>query len=799
MISLEDPILQKEIAELHERRTDLLARCRPEGSGLDWCIEHTQIVDDLLKVILKGLPQVVPDAPPLAIVATGGYGRRELAPFSDIDLTVVPQNEESPKLDDALRQLFKGFQQVLGGKFGYEIGYSFRLIADVPGLDPVTRTSLLDARLAAGSLPTFKRLMESVRSQLPVGDFILAKIKERRELEEQTNDSPLVVEPHLKEGRGGLRSYQCANWIRVAIGEQTVSPSDNYDCLLSARNLLHTIVGRRQDVLTVPRLIEITDRWDLDRDSFMASVTQALIEGESEFEMVLGRIHEARFSLSNSVAAIRDEARFYPGADPGEAAVGAAAAVALGMKVSDFPSTFSQNVDGPAALYAVGQGETTVRCLDRCGLLRVLLPELTDCRTLMPGDASHVFTVFEHTMRVVRALDQAKNDPLMGDLSGSVSDSAPLYLAALLHDTGKQLSASTGREHSETGAEIAANVCERWGLSDSVFETVVWLVREHLAMSRFMRLRDLENPSTIADFAALVKTPERLVMLALLTWADISAVGPGTFTSGQEVFLKQLVSRTFDVLEGDEEVVRDARQAKRAIIKGLAPDSSKLEEFLLVLPAHYLTGNSPTEVEHHMAMVTEASEEGPLVEAVPLPSQGATKVTICAADRSGLLSQILGVFYAFDLSIGSIKAFTTSTESPMAIDIFTVSFSGRPVPQGTWKHVLASLMQVLRQTMSADEILVKRGKDPTRRQKLLRLRFMPGDPAILELQTPRGRGMPYRLSRSLKEQGFNILAARVGQWAGTAAAAFYVRSAIPDVTVAELVEKAFPSEANAYM
>lgn len=772
------PELAAELETLKAARMRLIDECSADGDGSAWCAEHTAIVDRAATLLFQGVLAAYPTAPRLALVATGGYGRRELAPYSDIDITVVPQEADSPVLDEALRSLFRALHQTLGSEFKLEIGYAYRLISDVPGLDAVTRTGLLDARPVAGSQRVFKALADAFWESMPSGEFVLSKITERVQATRRYNDSPLSIEPHLKEGAGGLRAYQASNWIRAAIGERAARPDQHYANLLRARNLLHKVSGRRQDVLTRPRQEAICEEFGLEHGAFMREVLDSLIHGNDEYEQTLERLKEARFELSGPVMALRGEARVQSPADPGEAAVGIAVATKLGLSVSRLESAYTEAVNGPAAIYAVSTGEPTLRNLDRCGLIGELLPELELCRTLVPDDSSHAYTVFEHTMRVVARLDAADADPFLGELKGAIGDIEPLYLAALLHDAGKFRLPNETRNHSETGAQIVQRVGLRWRLSDRVTDLAAWLVREHLTMSLFMRIRDVQNPATIAEFAAIVGTPERLFMLALLTWADISSVAEGAFTSAQYSFLRDLTNRTHEALQGGgEPTAAEPSVARRRILRQLARedvDEAKVESFLESLPAYYFTATSPELVRLHMAYAERARQGEITLETNTLLDLGATEVTLCAPDTAGLLSSVLGVLYAYDLSISAIRACTTETNPAIALDSFTISFGGRPVPNGTWSQAATNLRKVLAGQLDVEELLRTRGKDPSRPQQVLRYVFQDGNPEVLEVQAPRGRGMAYRLSRMLRAHGFNVLSARVGQWGGLAAAAFYL-------------------------
>jgi [protein-PII] uridylyltransferase len=768
------PETRERITELAAKRATLIAALADHPSGLEWCEAHTRLADEVVQLLYHEATSQTPV--PFAVIATGGYGRLELAPYSDIDITVVPKEEHSAGLDAAIRTFFQDLHWAFGTVLRMGVGYAYRLVADVPGLDAKTRTGLLDARLIVGSRSMFDQLEQAAGESFAVGAFLLSKIREREAAFERFNATPLVVEPNLKEGAGGLRSFHCANWLRAAIGERPAKASASYDHVVKVRNLLHFVAGRQQDFLSRQRQPEISEILNEDLYRFLGDVASSGIELHRLYLDTKEKLRESRFPLSHGVIALRGEARFTGAIDPGEAAVGVTIATALRLAVSDIAPETSPKISGAAALYALSSGEPTLRNLDRCGLLEKLLPELTACRTLMPEDTVHVYSVFEHTLQVVRLLDNLPDGSFLSEVKGAINDLEPLYLAALLHDVGK---IDPLRPHSEVGADIAEAVCQRWDLAPGTSELVRWLVAEHLQMARFIQLRDLNQPQTIEEFSNLVKTERRLRMLTLLTWADVHAVSPDAWTAVQETFLRQLYNLTLDSLEGAQPSTPDPAVQRRRLVKQLERDvpEAVLQAFIQSLPAHYLSTASPEMVKVHLGLAQQAERGEPTVEMFHQPTLGATDYTVCVKDQPGLLSKLLGAFYAFDLSVVGIRASTTTTPTPIAIDVFTVSFGSRPVPGATSSQLTTAILAILRGERSVEDLLSERGKDPLRKQNWFTYSYIPGELGVLEVRAPRGRGMAYRFSRLLAEQGWNIAAARVGQWADSAAATFYLTGA----------------------
>jgi [protein-PII] uridylyltransferase len=769
-----NPEFQSKVLSIAEHRLDHIRGLATRPSGLGWCAEHSDMVDATVHLIYDGLRHDFGEIPPFAVIATGGYGRREMAPYSDIDITVVPSDEASPILDQAIRKLFQDLHWAFCTVFRLDVGYAYRLISDAPGLDAKTRTGLMDMRHIAGSYDLVRQLEAELRETLTPGEFILSKISERREMFAKHHDTPYIAEPHLKEGAGGVRCMHSSNWIRNAIGEQPTRPSKAFDTVVRFRNLLHMRAGKHQDFLSRQRQSEIADLLGLDAIAMMADLVAGASELHADYIRATEKLSESRFTLAYSVLSVQGEARVVGSADAGEAAVGIAIATKLGLRVSDLPVGPMPTMHGPAALFALSSGERTIRNLDRCGLLDIVLPQLTATRNMVPDDSVHMFTVFEHTLRVVRNIDSLQPGSFLGDLKVGVNDLEPLYLATLLHDVGK---VDLDQSHSELGAMMARDLAHSWGLAEDVVEIVEFLIREHLTMARFIRVRDLANPETTVEFAGIVKDTNRLKLLTILTWADVSAVNTSAWTPAQDTFLRELHDRTLEHLQNDDTALPDPALYRQRLLRQLKSqdtDEARIQRFVESLPSYYLTSTPPEVIRLQMGFAERAIEGTPSVEVFQRHDLDATEITVCTLDAPRLLTRMLGVFYAYELNVSGIRASTTTTFPPVALDVFTVSFGNRPIPSSTLKQVSASLMDVLEGRLEVEHFLTKKGKDPFRIQRISTYTYVEGTPGVLEISAPRGRGMPYRFSRQIADQGWNVVSARVGQWAGSAAAAFYI-------------------------
>lgn len=755
------------IEDWKARRDHLLEDLSQRPRGLSWCHDYTELIDEIVATTAGGIDKLLPNA---SIVAVGGYGRSELAPFSDLDLSLVPVEDQSPWLDQAVRQFFTELYSTFG-QLKIEVSYAYRLVSDAPGLDGKTRTGLLDARLVAGSSEVFKDLTDALEETISPGEFILDKIEERQRAWQRYNDSPLVVEPHLKEGAGGLRCSHAANWIRLAIREREKKPTRHYDALLRTRNLLHLISGRQNDLLSRSRQAQIADSLGLPLQEMMSQHCEHALHNHEEFRSSVDKVAEARFRLSGAGVAIRGEARIDPGADCGYAAIAIAVAQKLGLRTPEMATGALTQTNGPAAAYALAQGEICIRAIDRAGLLELLLPELTSCRTLIPNDSIHQFTVFEHTLRMIRILEELPDGHWLSDLLKNLVDREHLVMAVLLHDVGKRIDEGT---HEVVGEQIVLEIMVRWRASEQMKREVAWLVRNHLEVSHVLRFRDLADTATAADFGELVQTRERLAMLTLLAYSDVNAVAEQLWTPSMDASLEELYQRTLAHLnlETHAPVSHTKQKLRRELLEESVSDSA-VEDFVAGLPVHYLNSTPIETIRQHVRMVARARQGEVFVEAALQRDLSATEITVCCPDSPGLLSKILGVFYALDLRVQQFRISTTRGE-PIALDTFLVDFSGRPLPAATIDEVLYQLRAILTNEAEVDDLLRRKNKDPDREQRVLSYRYLPGTPGILEIQAPRGRGLPFRISRWVARQGWNITSARLGQWAEKASAALYL-------------------------
>lgn len=767
------PGVKLDVDHIIAKRAALTALLPSYRSGRKWSLKFSCLMEEVIVGLEAEFRSNFPDVPPVSFVATGGFGRGDMAPKSDIDFLIIPLREEGPTFDRAMHQLYRRIEEVRG-QLQIRADYSYQLPADAEVLDHKTRTAVLDGRFVAGSPEPWNQFQQKFWEAFNPGEFLYHKLNERSEQLEKLGRTPFLVEPDLKLGFGGLRSWQLANWIGTAIGERPLDSSKAYETVLRMRNLLHSVSDKPLNILTRSKSAAIADL--LERDMF--AMMDELLAAQHELATIeisaTQRLREARFDLTKNVKAIRGDVRISGSPLLSEAAYGIALGAHLGLHVEPIEKSTSDVVEWRELRESLQFGPSVIRDWSESGLLPALLPELHRCLTLLPRDSTHRYSVYEHSVRTVEVLSELRTgDPFWRDVWEEVGQPTTLFIAALLHDVGK---IDPTRSHAEYGAEIADGVADRWQIDSAARNDIVWLVQHHLAMAQLVRTRDLQLPETVAEFAQLVETPARLAMLTLLTVADIQSVNPDLWTNLQETSIQDLFAATRAFLTQGfaptaEPTLR--RQEFVRLMRAQVP-AQDLELFVDGLPPHYILTTPAATIKEHFLMAQQAEPDQPYISHTNDAERQLTEISVCAVDYRGLLSDILGVLYAFDLTLVGVRAATAQSPQQVAIDTVSVCHAGHSLSPGLTSQVESALRKVVSHKMDLDVLMQSKGKDPAFVQKVFRASVSAGDPTILDIRAPQGRGMAYRISRCITGAGWEIHAARVGQWADHGVAAFYL-------------------------
>jgi [protein-PII] uridylyltransferase len=724
------------------RRFD--AEALAEDAGLRVAHETCFLMDQLIRCLYDHTTaHVYPLANPsagerLALVALGGYGRQELAPFSDIDLLFLLPYKQTPHGEQVVEFMLYRLWDL-----GLKVGHAVRSIDEClrqAKADMVIRTSLLEARFLWGEQPLFQELKARFRREIVAGSgtaFVEAKLAERDQRLERVGDSRYALEPNIKEGKGGLRDLHTLYWIAkylyqvddvaalvdlgVLSGEEAAAFDKAARFLWSLRCQLHYLAGRAEDRLTfdlqpeLARRIGYADRAGargverLMKHYFL--VAKSVGDLTRIFCAALEAQHQRKPRISLAAfGLLRREAEGFP-VEGGRLSLNAKLLADNPVNILRlFEVAQRRDLDiHPEALRLVTRHlklvkalrrdpeanrlflamltspkgpEATLRRLNEAGVFGRFIPDFGRVVAQMQYDMYHHYTVDEHTLFAIGILYRIEQGalkqeaPVASDMIHKVLSRRVLYLAILLHDIAK----GRGGDHSVLGAEIAQSLGPRLGMSEEETEQVAWLVLNHLLMSNTAFKRDLDDPRTIENFAASVQSLERLRLLLVLTVADIRAVGPKTWNNWKAVLLRELYWRTAERLSGGlETLAADTRAGEAA--KALAAELSdwtpaELEAHLARGHAAYWLAFDTATLARQARLLKGMAQDGqPLaLETRVDRHSGSTEVTVATADRLGLFADLAGAFALAGADIADARIFTLA--DGLVLDSFTIQDAG---------------------------------------------------------------------------------------------------------------------------
>jgi [protein-PII] uridylyltransferase len=420
------------------------------------------------------------------------------------------------------------------------------------------------------------------------------------------------------------------------------------------------------------------------------------------------------------------------------------------------------------------------------GFLARLVPELARVTFMVQHDRCHRYTVDEHTLAAVEALDDvaARAVPENAGFRAVLDrlpDAAPLYLALLLHDVGK----GQRGPHGAAGARLAERACRRLHLPEAAADDVVFLVRHHLDMSHVSQRRDLSEAAVVARFARMVGTPRRLDMLLLLTYADTRGVGPGVWTQWKATLLWELYARVRLKLAGGSPLAgeRDRRgRARDGLVSAMAPEfpASVVERHLALMPERYVRALTPARLKRHLRLVRWLAARP--VAAAWRPAEHHTELTVCTADRPGVLAALAGALTAAGTDILGLDAYTR--EDGVALDTFVLTSPGgeQPIRTDRWKRVETKLLEACEGRLDVEAAVEARRREERawrRRPDTPPVVSVDGEASesstVVEVHVDDQCGLVYRIARTMSALGLDIALAKVTTEKSRAFDVFYVR------------------------
>ncbi|MEM1373916.1 MAG: [protein-PII] uridylyltransferase [Pseudomonadota bacterium] len=750
------PRASRDVTNDYARMTDIIVR-----------LSHKIAVEHLVEAASSA------PSPPMAIVAVGGYGRGEMALHSDVDLLFITPQSGALAAEAVVEEMLYVLWDLK-----LKIGHATRTIRDCLKLareDYTIRTSLVEMRHLGGDMGLFQDLRERLWSELfksTAREFIEAKLVERARRHRKQGGQRYMVEPNVKEAKGGLRDLQSLFWIAkyihgvrnaadlVPLGLfapeefQTFERAEEF--LWAIRCHLHILTGRAVDQLTFDLQVEVAERMgyedragrravehfmqdyfrhatavgDLTR-IFLTALEEAHVKTEPALMRLFRRektakppyaIKQNRLTIGDSEAFLDDKLnllRIFEEAmrtgtliHPDAMRVVTAALPLIDDKMRRDPEACKIFLD---TILKHGNPERALRRMNELGLLAAFIPEFEPIVAMMQFNMYHSYTVDEHTIQCISVLAQIErgeleeNLPVVSSILKEGVNRKVIYVALLCHDIGK----GRDEDHSILGARLGREVATRLGLRKKDVETVEWLIRYHLLMSDMAQKRDIADPRTVRDFAKAVKTVKRLDLLTVLTVCDIRGVGPTTWNNWKAVLIRALYRQTRRGLEdGMEALNRENRgvEAKRNLTAALAGWSD--EDLRREKARHSPTYWQGLHVTAHVVfanLLRGIPDDKVRIDLQMDHDRDATRACFAMTDHPGIFTRITGALALVGANV--VDARTYTTKDGYAVAAFWIQDTeGTPYEAGRLKRLEAMIHKTLGGEVVAREALKDRDK-----------------------------------------------------------------------------------------
>ena len=745
------------LADGHQR---LRERHEASLSGMELCVGVSNLRDavllDLFEARLAALDprEAVSVRDGISLVVHGGHGRREVSPFSDVDLMVLRRGRDG-RIDAVARRLFRDVFDS-----GLALGHSIRTPDEACRLacqDACIGTSLMESRRLAGDEHLFGRFVRRFDGRIRRRRRALTAAIEAERTAERARfgETVYLLEPNVKRSRGGLRDVQFLRWIAgvrygVTLPEELAARGllseddhrvlrDALESLLWLRNELHFQAAKPSDVLDRSEQLRIAGRLGYPPATGMLPAERFMrgyFRHTDRVSHVVERfVAKARFrgpfvGVTTALFGHRVEGGFYVG--PSEIAVTPAGSerirydLAAVMQLIDLANLYGKPIEAntwelvrreadipnrelsPAAighfkslLSLPGRLGPLARLMHEIGLLEKFIPAFSYARGLLQFNQYHKYTVDEHCLRALEAATDFHTAPgLLGDVYRRIRRKHVLHLALLLHDLGK----GHPEDHCKVGARIAGETARRLGLDRDESTALESLVDKHLLMNHLALRRDVHDEQLVVRFAAEVGSAELLRMLFVMTAADLDAVGPGTWDSWKAELLGHLYQRAAGHLAGEAPIGLQEEQLpqRRERIGRLLPagvDGRWLDRQLRSLPIGYLAGSTDRRIAAELAILRKVTPGDVIAEAEWQAETETVRITVGTREdvTTGIFHKLTGAFAAKGLEILSAEIATLA--DGLVLDRFQVvdpDYAGRPPGER-----LSEIVRAARESLTA--------------------------------------------------------------------------------------------------
>lgn len=813
--------------KFNEEKEILFSGSVIKTEGFKFCEDYTKTVEKYLFQIFNGFNVN------FAIVAGGSFCRRELAPYSDIDILFICENENID--GNIISSIVTSCWDA-----GIEISHTVRFFSDIHTFlnnDLHAFTQFLETRFLYGSNSVYNNWINELTSSVIDKDLLIEKFIEDYSFRHfKYGNSPKIVEPNIKFTAGGLRDFHLVEWIysllnnlsityitesshtlhfiNLLISNKTINDMagerlrESYDFILRVRNIMHAESKRKNDRLEffiqekIAKHFDSTDEgWQIFMKKYfyysniLYRFSKTMIKGFKEqientvSDLLLIELDED-FYIKGVVISVKDEAVL-------DLSKTLKAFYYRGLHSARFNENLRSRIiesvinsddflarDGKSAIIFreilnlpknVGK---TLSTMNEIGVLGAFIPEFADLVGFFQPGVYHCFTADEHTLVALNNLEKLETDKgRLGKIYRSLKRRDLIFLAVLFHDIGKPIDV-TG--HEIVGAEIAGTVMNRFGFENNETEIVQFLVRNHLTMEQVAFRRNLNDPETLNNFAELFPTLVSLDLLYLLTFADLSAVNPAVWTQWKADLLHELYSKTYNMLENRLsafEVLNE--ESKKMFDTSLFPNDD-------IVYSHIDSVNDPEYLQHYseeeISKHAEEIDNGSNLSVFFKENSGFTNISILTKDSESLLSKLCGALSINDLNIHGAKIFTRS--DGMVIDSFNVTdfISGEVVSKEKFNSIQNTITDAINGELNFETEINKARNRWKRienrifkRRGKVKVEFEKHDKyTIIDVYSPDRLGLLYQITKKLTQLNLSVYLAKISTQGDMVVDAFYV-------------------------
>ncbi len=705
-----------------------------------------------------------------AVIATGGYGRGELNPFSDIDLLFLVPFKISPFVESIAERVYYALWDS-----GLLVGYGLRNLDECVNLglkDSTIRTSMLDHRFLFGDRELYESFKSRVVKKLThtsSKSFVKEKLVELEERRKKFGETLFMLEPEVKNGAGGLRDIHTAWWItrvRFKIEEwkdlyiKGIVPTDLIDEMFEARefiwkirNFLHFHSRRKNDHFVLPLQHDAAQFFGYKDDSKMFASEKlmkdyyknaSIIKDFADYvvkktsEDLRSRIFVPRRKVVNGFVIVRDNLHI-PGPEfllsdqlrfletfrilqDLDVELDLDSIYLLRKLASKIDDSLRNDPKAGRLFVEILGGKKVYEILQLMHDLKILdnyIPEFAHLFGLIQHDVYHIYTADVHSLFAVREIENLfAEDPsneLQREFKGvleTVSDIALLYMIVLFHDIGKGF----GGDHSKIGSDLVKKIGERIGLDREKIERLSLLVREHLTLANFALRRDINDKNLIRELVRRVGDTENLSMLLILSYADLKSVRPDEFTEWKLSLMLELYRRALFMMESGDEtgewLKKWAGERIEKTLELLDPNERKeFEKLISEFPRRFFLTLEPPKIREILYMLRQLREEPIRISFGKSSFANLRSVTVVADsayNKEGFFAKVSGVLRAFDCDIVEAQIYTLNNGT--VVDIFHIF-----IPEELWtdrrkEQLYSALIDSINGKLQVEELIEKRKK-----------------------------------------------------------------------------------------